>query len=96
MEEYGRECQLIFKLQQRKLNKFKVLAEHVVGQIDPDWKENSLDEAATLRSHLEACFKMTRECRISNDITYFRIGCDKRVEVQVQGIANLAEPGNLS
>lgn len=93
LEDYERENQLIFKLQQRKLSKFRMLAEHVVSQIDPNWKKNSKNENVTLRNTLEECFKITRECRISNDITFFRIFSDKKVEVQAQGIQNLTEPG---
>jgi hypothetical protein len=93
MEEYERENQLIFKLQQRKLSKYKMLAEHVVNQIDPSWKQKSKDDKATLRNKLDSCFKITRECRLSNDITYYRINCDKKFEVQVQGISNLTALG---
>lgn len=93
MEDYERENQLIFKLQQRKLSKFRMLAEHVISQIDPGWKIKSNDHNSTLRSKLESCFKITRDCRLSNDITYFRINCDKKFEIQVQAIQNLSTLG---
>ena len=93
LEDYEREYQLIFKLQHRKLNKIRMLAEHVIVQIDPDWKSKSNDESLALRNCLENCFKMTKDCRLSNDTTYFRISGDKKIEIQAQGIQNLVEPG---
>lgn len=93
MDEYDRENQLIFKLQQRKLHDFRLLAEHVVSQIEPGWRKKSKDETSTLRSKLEYFFKITRECRLANDITYYRVNCDKKLEVQVQGIQNLSTIG---
>lgn len=73
-----------------------MLAEHVIGQVDPDWKSNNKDENQALKNCLSRCFKLTRDCKVSNDLTYFRISPDKKIEVQVQSIKNLTHPGILT
>lgn len=98
LEDLPNESQLIFKLQQRKTTKCKTIAEHVVGQLNPEWKSGvsrQRDEKSVLTSELKEFFKLTRDSRIIDDLTYFKVTADKKVTVQVDRINNLAEKGSL-
>lgn len=95
MEEYEQENQLIFKLQQRKLSRIKVIAEHVVSQISPDWKEEGGEESEILRGHLTSFFKLGYECKLLNDNVLFRVVTEKKLQVHVQSIRNLAYKGSF-
>ena len=93
LEDYETEMDLIVKLRNRQLENIQVMARHVVSQIVPDWNQNQDDDEAVLRSAIEQCFVMSRDCTLSNDFIYYRIFSQKRLEVQVQGLSNLSEPG---
>jgi hypothetical protein len=99
LEEYPRENQLIFKLQQRKSSKIKQLAENVVSQLSPDWRESV--EAGTqaedlfLRRELARYFKVSKDCRLIEDHTVFRVTADKKVAVQVLAVRGLHKRGTL-
>lgn len=98
LEDVPHESQLIFKLQQRKLTKIKTIAEHVVGQLSPNWKESvsiQKDEKAVLTTELKEFFKLTRESRIIDDLTYFKVTADKKVTIQVDRICNLPDKGSF-
>jgi site-specific recombinase len=97
LEEYPRENQLIFKLQQRKSSKIKQLAENVVSQLSPDWRD-SVDSVAEaedqfLRRELARYFKVSKDCRLIEDHTTFRVTADKKVALQVLAIRNLPKRG---
>ena len=93
LEDYKEENQLIFKLQQRKLNKIRSIAEHVMTQVSPSWKEQKLDEDITLRKEIASCFKLLGDCRLLSDLTLYRVSAEKKVQVHVQSIRNLDVKG---
>lgn len=96
LEEYPRENQLIFKLQQRRTSKIKQLAENVVAQLNPDWKDSvdsQTSEEQFLRRELARYFKVSKDCRLIEDHTIFRVTADKKVAVQVQEIRGLPKRG---
>lgn len=94
LEDYEEENQLVFKLQQRKLNKTKTIAEHVLDQLKPNWKDEKEDETVILRREITACFKLMLDCRLFEDFTMFRITAEKKLQIHVQSLKNLEVPGN--
>lgn len=96
MEEYSLETQLIFKLHQRKLAKMKTIADHVVSQLVPDWRENKQkkeEDADALKRELGQFFKLSRECRLLEDTTLFRISAEKKLSIRVHGLKNIPAKG---
>jgi hypothetical protein len=99
MDEIPNEKQLIFKVQQRKVTMTKTIAEHVVSQLNPDWRSsisNPNTDLVVLRSELKEFFKLSRESRIIEDLTLFKVTADKKVTVHVDQICNLPDKGTLS
>lgn len=73
------------------------LAENVVSQLSPDWRE-ALDggpaaEEQFLRRELARYFKVSRDCRLLEDHTVFRVTADKKVAVQVLALRGLPRRG---
>lgn len=93
LEDYEQENPLIFKLQQRKVNKAKMIAEHVLTQLNPDWKNEQGDVNSILRKELTPYFKLLADCRLFEDLTIFRITAEKKFQVHVQSLKNLSTAG---
>lgn len=96
LNEYNGEKELIFKLQQRKPSKIRTIAEHVVTQLNPAWREEEGEEEEILRNEISKNFNLSTDCRLINDNVMYRISADKKLQVEVQSIKNLTYKGHFA
>lgn len=78
------------------MSEIRTIAEHVITQLKPDWRDEEGNEEEILRDEISQSFKLTAECKLSQDNVWYRISAEKKLQVHIQSIKNLTYKGHFA